>query len=67
MTSEAPGYAVGFNGTGILLRTADSGVDWTSQPTPVSTTLHGVFFVDGLRGWVVGDGGRILHTGSGGQ
>ena len=50
-----------------MLRTDDAGLNWSSQSMPVSTTLHGVYFVDGLRGWVVGDGGRILHTGSGGQ
>ena len=66
-TSDVTGFAVGFNGTGIVLRTDDAGLDWTSQPMPVSTTLHSVWFVDGLRGWAVGDGGRILHTGSGGE
>jgi len=66
-TSDATGYVVGFNGTGIVLRTDDAGLNWSSQSMPVSTTLHGVYFVDGLRGWVVGEGGRILHTGSGGQ
>ena len=66
-TSDATGYAVGFNGTGIVLRTDDAGLNWSSQSMPVSTTLHGVYFVDALRGWAVGDGGRILHTGTGGQ
>ena len=66
-TSDVTGYAVGFNGTGIVLRSNDAGLNWTSQNMPVSTTLHSVYFVDALRGWVVGDGGRILHTGSGGE
>ena len=66
-TSYFTGYVVGFNGTGMVLRTDDAGVTWTSQAMPVSTTLHSVFFVDGLRGWVVGDGGRILHTATGGE
>ena len=66
-TSDATGYAVGFNGTGIVLRTDDAGLTWSSQNMPVSTTLHAVFFVDALRGWAVGDGGRILHTGTGGE
>ena len=65
--SDGTGFAVGFNGAGLVLRTDDSGVTWLAQTLPVSTTLRAVFFVDGLRGWVVGDGGRILHTGSGGE
>jgi photosystem II stability/assembly factor-like uncharacterized protein len=65
--SDTTGFAVGFNGTGMVLRSGDAGVTWTSQLAPVSTTLRGVHFVDELRGWAVGDGGRILHTGTGGQ
>jgi photosystem II stability/assembly factor-like uncharacterized protein len=66
-TSDLTGYVVGFNGTGIVLRTDDAGLNWTSQTMPVSTTLHSVYFVDGMRGWVVGDGGRIFHTSNGGE
>jgi len=66
-TSDVTGYTVGFNGTGIVLRSDDAGLNWTSQNMPVSTTLHAVTFVDAQRGWAVGDGGRILHTASGGE
>jgi photosystem II stability/assembly factor-like uncharacterized protein len=34
---------------------------------PVPTTLRDVYFIDELRGWAVGDNGRIVHTGSGGK
>jgi len=66
-TSDVTGYAVGFNGTSIVLRTDDAGVNWTSQDMPAGVTLRSVYFVDGLRGWVVGDAGRIFHTATGGE
>lgn len=59
-------FAVGFNGSGLVLRTDDAGATWQSQPVPASNPLNAVFFVDALRGWAVGDNGRIVHTGSGG-
>ena len=35
----------------------------TGQPLP----LHGIHFVDELRGWAVGDFGSVLHTADGGK
>jgi len=62
------GYAVGYNAGlgGAVLYTADGGATWQSQISNTSVRLNGVFFADSLRGWVVGDGGVILHTGHGG-
>ena len=60
-------FAVGFNGSGLVLRSGDAGVTWLPQSVPVPTTLRDVYFVDQLRGWAVGDNGRIVHTGSGGR
>lgn len=62
----AQGWAVGENGTGIVLRTGDAGLTWTPQTAPTGTPLNAVFFLDALRGWAVGNNGRILHTGTGG-
>jgi photosystem II stability/assembly factor-like uncharacterized protein len=40
---------------------------WTPQSSGTSRFLKDLFFVDAQRGWVVGDGGTILHTANGGS
>jgi len=62
------GYAVGYNsgGTAIILRTDDRGFSWQSEPAGTSFRLKDVFFLDDRNGWIVGRGGVILHTTSGG-
>lgn len=60
------GYAVGYNGSGAVLRTDDAGVTWQNQISRTSRQLNDVYFVDVLRGWAVGDGGVIVHTARGG-
>ncbi len=66
-TTAAHGFACGTNGGGIVLETVNGGANWSSLTVPAGTSLNDVFFVDDLRGWVVGDNGRILHTSSGGH
>lgn len=61
------GYAVGTNGTGLVLKTLNGGLTWVPQVSNTSETLRAVWFVDGLRGWAVGATGRILHTSKGGN
>src|SRR5205085_2934123 len=61
------GYAVGWNGAGLVLRSDDGGTSWLPQISNSQFRLNDVFFVDDQRGWAVGDGGTILHTGTGGQ
>lgn len=60
------GYMVGFNGNGIVLRSDDGGVNWYGQIANSTQQLNDVYFVDVLRGWAVGQGGRIVHTSRGG-
>jgi photosystem II stability/assembly factor-like uncharacterized protein len=60
------GYAVGYNGAGLVLRTDDAGLTWQNQASHTSRRLNAVYFVDALRGWAVGDGGVIVHTARGG-
>lgn len=40
--------------------------EWTAQTSGTTQTLYGVYFVDAQNGWVVGNGGTILHTVNGG-
>ena len=66
MVDDLVGYAVGNNGSGLVLKTHDGGVTWDPQVANTSQFLRDVWFVDALRGWAVGSGGRILHTARGG-
>lgn len=61
------GYAVGVNANGLVLRSEDGGNTWASQPSSTAVALDDVWFVDTLRGWAVGAGGRIIHTSRGGR
>jgi photosystem II stability/assembly factor-like uncharacterized protein len=59
-------WVVGRPGAFVLSST-DAGESWTLQRTGQTAPLHGVFFLDGKRGWAVGDLGTILHTTDGGD
>lgn len=68
--NENFGWAVGgdlFFGTneGVILRTADGGLNWDEQTT--STLLNDVDFVNESEGWIVGKNGTIRHTINAGQ
>ncbi len=66
--ADLTGYAVGWNGlTGIVRRSDDGGVTWRPQVANATFRLRAVFFVDGMRGWAVGEAGQIRHTSSGGE
>lgn len=66
MVTATVGYAAGSNSGGAVLKSTTSGVTWTPQVANTSDALNGVYFVDALRGWAVGDAGRIVHTSNGG-
>ena len=55
------GWAVGPTR---LIHTEDGGASWNSQSHPAggSITLRDVEFVSPSIGWIVGEGGTILHT-----
>lgn len=64
---DLTGYSVGANGGGVVFRTLDGGANWTQQLANSAQALNAVWFVDVMRGWAVGDQGRIVHTSSGGN
>ena len=65
--TDLVGFAVGDQGNGLVLRTADGGATWgTPQISNAQFRLEDVFFVDAYRGWAVGRNGIIVHTGTGG-
>ena len=63
----------GVCGTGVIMRTTDSGNFWNYQTSPTELPLTDVCFVDTDHGWIVGststcsqNGGVILNTTDGG-
>lgn len=67
MVDGTTGYAVGTNGTGLVLKTLTGGATWGPQISNTAQSLNDVWFVDPLRGWAVGVSGRIIHTAKGGN
>ena len=67
MVDGSVGYAVGTNGTGLVLKTLTGGATWGPQISNSAQVLNDVWFVDPLRGWAVGASGRIIHTSKGGN
>ncbi len=67
MANTLTGWAVGVNGTALIIRTDDGGATWTPQAANSQFRLNDVFFLDANRGWAVGNNGTILHTATGGQ
>lgn len=65
--TDLTGFAVGFNATGLVLRTDDGGLTWRSQASNEQQQLNDVFFVGDQNGWAVGKSGTIIHTGTGGE
>lgn len=59
------GWIVG--GDGIILHTADGGLNWNLQISGTTARLNAVQFLDVNQGWTAGDGGTILHTVDGGK
>ena len=43
------------------------GQDWVQMDRPTTRNLNKLWFLDSLRGWVVGDSGTILHTTDGAE
>ena len=51
---------------GVIVRTTNGGVNWTSQVSGTTSDLYAVDFVDGSNGWAVGVNGTIIRTLNGG-
>ncbi len=65
-TTNEIGFAVGYFGT--ILRSDDSGQNWTTQTSGTTSDLFDVSFAgNGLTGVAVGVAGTILQTTNGGQ
>lgn len=63
-TNSSVGWAVGSSGK--IIKTTDSGTNWTAQTSGTTTALKGVFAADTNNVWAVGNDGGILYTSNGG-
>ncbi|HMQ70786.1 MAG TPA: YCF48-related protein, partial [Ignavibacteria bacterium] len=63
-TNSLTGYRTG--GSGIILKSTNSGINWVVQDGNVSNNLDGIYFKNSEIGYCVGDGGAITKTTNGG-
>jgi photosystem II stability/assembly factor-like uncharacterized protein len=70
--NSTKGWAVGYEWPGIITSnstiytTVNGGNIWTQQNSGTTNWLWDISFTDANNGWVVGNGGTILHTTNGG-
>ncbi|MBK7228417.1 MAG: T9SS type A sorting domain-containing protein [Ignavibacteriales bacterium] len=66
-TDQSNGWAVGFDYTNSKIsKTSNSGNIWNQQYTLPDTALNRLFFINSMKGFCVGDHGKILFTSDGG-
>jgi photosystem II stability/assembly factor-like uncharacterized protein len=58
-------WVVGFDS--VIVHSADGGVTWKPQKSPVTNSLCDASFVSATTGWIVGRAGTILHSADGGE
>jgi len=59
------GYIVGSGG--LVLKTTNGGVSWTTKSSGISSDIHCVYFFDANTGLAAGNLGRIIRTTNGGD
>jgi len=65
--SLSTGYAVGMGSPSPpILKSTDSGANWSIQPVPLGNALTSVFFTNISTGWAAGWSGTIMYTSNGG-
>jgi len=57
-------YAVGDGG--VVVKSLDAGETWYQLSSPTSQNLRGVYFQNGVSGWITGYAGTIYYTSNGG-
>ncbi len=50
----------------VVFATIDGGSNWVEQPINTNNSCNSIFFVNSTTGWLVGNGGTILKTTTGG-
>lgn len=67
LLNDTTAIVVGGYYSTVCLKTTDNGATWISVDVPTSAPLNGICFIDQTTGWCVGDDGKILVTGDGGE
>ncbi|MBX7046217.1 MAG: T9SS type A sorting domain-containing protein [Ignavibacteria bacterium] len=62
--NDQTGWMCGYQG--IILKTTNSGGNWTRQFTNSSIIFYSIDFIDENFGWAVGNGGKVIKTTDGG-
>lgn len=66
-TDSNTGYIVGHDGSGVIRKTTDGGLNWTTLTSGTSNALYAAHFSgSGSTGYVVGQNGTIRKTTNGG-
>lgn len=52
---------------GVIQRSTDAGQTWQQVPSPVSSDLVQVRFIDESNGWIVGHDSLVMHSGDAGK
>jgi photosystem II stability/assembly factor-like uncharacterized protein len=52
---------------GIVYRTLNRGLNWTTLPTPTTETINDIYFANAADGWIVCDDGYMAVTGDSGN
>ncbi|HMR41214.1 MAG TPA: YCF48-related protein [Ignavibacteria bacterium] len=62
-TGENTGYAI----KGKLLKSTDSGVDWSNTDSIITANVTDLYFINADTGWCTGFNGILIRTNDGGQ
>ena len=69
-TDANTGYVVGeddgMGSGGIIMKTTNGGVNWSTQVSNTFSILNDVYFTDAMNGYITGGSGTILKTMNGG-
>jgi photosystem II stability/assembly factor-like uncharacterized protein len=53
--------------SGLLWKTENGGIDWTTQSLDTNSGLYSITFTDNLNGYICGNQGKYLSTSDGGE
>ena len=64
VVSNEVAYALGYY---FIIKTTDSGENWFTITNPTSFYLTDIFFLDEMKGYIIGSGGVMYYTDDGGN
>jgi photosystem II stability/assembly factor-like uncharacterized protein len=63
VVSNSVAFAIGYY---FIIKTTDGGENWFTIPDPTNFYLNDIFFIDELKGFIVGEVGHMYYTDDGG-